>query len=274
MAFLSVKGPELLDVYVGESERNVRQVFANARSIAPCVLFFDELDSLAPARGRGGDAGGVMDRVVAQLLSEMDSLSLPTGEGAANEDLKNDMGSKSSKNVFVIAATNRPDLLDPALLRPGRFDRKVFLSVCRDIKARAQIIKAQTRKLNMAGDVDLWALAESLPDRVTGADIGAVTSAAFSTARERKLQELRREALEAADTRTSSVSTSTSAGQVENREDEEAWVIAAYVNSLPQSELQVVVTQGDFVSAIKLVNLSVSAEELVHYEALASRFED
>ena len=111
MAFLSVKGPELLDIYVGESEKNVRDIFENARQLSPCVLFFDELDSLAPARGRGNDGGGVMDRVVSQLLTELD--------GMTNEQ------------VFVIAATNRPDLLDPAMLRPGRFDRMIYLSVCK-----------------------------------------------------------------------------------------------------------------------------------------------
>jgi peroxin-6 len=107
---IQMQGPELLDVFVGESERNVRDVFSSARRSAPCVLFFDELDSLAPARGRGNDGGGVMDRVVSQLLTEMDTLAAGDGRTAG---------------VFVIGATNRPDLLDPALLRPGRFDRKV-----------------------------------------------------------------------------------------------------------------------------------------------------
>ncbi|KAG8546290.1 hypothetical protein GDO81_019309 [Engystomops pustulosus] len=101
MTFLSVKGPELINMYVGQSEENVREVFARAQAAAPCIIFFDELDSLAPNRGRSGDSGGVMDRVVSQLLAEMDGLH-------------------SSSDVFVIGATNRPDLLDPALLRPGR----------------------------------------------------------------------------------------------------------------------------------------------------------
>lgn len=102
--FLSVKGPELLNMYVGESEANVRKVFQRARDARPCVIFFDELDSVAPARGNQGDSGGVMDRIVSQLLAELDSVSDKTG----------------SSDVFVIGATNRPDLLDPALLRPGR----------------------------------------------------------------------------------------------------------------------------------------------------------
>ena len=112
MCFLSIKGPELLDMYVGESEKHVRDIFEEARLCAPSILFFDEPDSIAPRRGRNTDSCGVMDRVVSQILTEMDAL-----EG----DL----------NVFVIGATNRPDLLEPALLRPGRFDRKIFLSTCK-----------------------------------------------------------------------------------------------------------------------------------------------
>lgn len=102
--FFSVKGPELLNMYIGESEANVRRVFQRARDAKPCVIFFDELDSVAPKRGNQGDSGGVMDRIVSQLLAELDGMA----EGSAGAD------------VFVIGATNRPDLLDPALLRPGR----------------------------------------------------------------------------------------------------------------------------------------------------------
>ncbi|KAM8878072.1 peroxisomal ATPase PEX6 isoform 2-T2 [Spinachia spinachia] len=108
MTFLSVKGPELINMYVGQSEENIREVFSRARSAAPCVVFFDELDSLAPSRGRSGDSGGVMDRVVSQLLAELDAL-------------------QSAVGVFVIGATNRPDLLDQSLLRPGRSVRQTGL---------------------------------------------------------------------------------------------------------------------------------------------------
>ena len=103
--FFSVKGPELLNMYIGESEANVRRVFQRARDAKPCVIFFDELDSVAPKRGNHGDSGGVMDRIVSQLLAELDGMS---------------GGSAAAADVFVIGATNRPDLLDPALLRPGR----------------------------------------------------------------------------------------------------------------------------------------------------------
>lgn len=102
--FFSVKGPELLNMYIGESEANVRRVFQRARDASPCVVFFDELDSVAPKRGNQGDSGGVMDRIVSQLLAELDGMS----------------SGKSAHEVFVIGATNRPDLLDSALLRPGR----------------------------------------------------------------------------------------------------------------------------------------------------------
>lgn len=102
--FLSVKGPEVLNMYIGESEANIRRLFQRAREARPCVIFFDELDSLAPKRGNHGDSGGVMDRIVSQLLAELDGMS----------------SSNEGGGVFVIGATNRPDLLDPALLRPGR----------------------------------------------------------------------------------------------------------------------------------------------------------
>lgn len=112
--FFSVKGPELLNMYIGESEANVRRVFQRARDAKPCVIFFDELDSVAPKRGNHGDSGGVMDRIVSQLLAELDGMS--AGKGGAD--------------VFVIGATNRPDLLDPALLRPGRLVIYTSVDIC------------------------------------------------------------------------------------------------------------------------------------------------
>ena len=110
--FFSVKGPELLNMYIGESEANVRDVFDKARAAAPCVMFFDELDSIAKARGgSSGDAGGAGDRVLNQILTEMD-------------------GFNTSEQVVVIAGTNRPDILDKALMRPGRFDREIEIGRC------------------------------------------------------------------------------------------------------------------------------------------------
>ena len=114
-------------MYIGESEANVRNIFEKAKSAKPCVVFFDELDSIAPKRGDKGDAGGVMDRIVSQLLAELDG-----------------MGGKD--DVFVIGATNRPDLLDSALLRPGRFDKLLYLSVPDNHASQSSILKALTRK--------------------------------------------------------------------------------------------------------------------------------
>lgn len=129
--FFSVKGPELLNMYIGESEANVRRVFQRARDARPCVVFFDELDSVAPKRGNQGDSGGVMDRIVSQLLAELDGMSDGDGGGGG---------------VFVIGATNRPDLLDQALLRPGRFDKMLYLGVSDTHEKQQTILEALTRK--------------------------------------------------------------------------------------------------------------------------------
>ena len=129
--FFSVKGPELLNMYIGESEANVRRVFQRARDARPCVVFFDELDSVAPKRGNQGDSGGVMDRIVSQLLAELDGMS---------------DGEETGGGVFVIGATNRPDLLDQALLRPGRFDKMLYLGISDTHDKQATILSALTRK--------------------------------------------------------------------------------------------------------------------------------
>jgi len=131
--FFSVKGPELLNMYIGESEANVRRVFQRARDARPCVVFFDELDSVAPKRGNQGDSGGVMDRIVSQLLAELDGMSDGDDESAGG-------------GVFVIGATNRPDLLDQALLRPGRFDKMLYLGVSETHDKQLKILEALTRK--------------------------------------------------------------------------------------------------------------------------------
>jgi transitional endoplasmic reticulum ATPase len=151
--FISIKGPELLDKYVGESEKGVRDIFEKARSNAPAVIFFDEIDAIATERGRGAGDSGVAERVVSQLLTELDGL----------EELE---------DVVVIAATNRPDLLDDALLRPGRLDRHVAVDAP-DEAARREIFAVHTRDKPLAGDVDLAALAAETEGYV-GADIEAV----------------------------------------------------------------------------------------------------
>jgi ribosome biogenesis ATPase len=155
--FLSVKGPELLDKYVGESERAVRMVFERARSSSPCVVFFDELDSLCPRRGSdGGGGGGVSERVVNQLLTEMDGL-------------------ESRRSVFVIAATNRPELIDPAMLRPGRLDKLLYVPLP-TAQDRSSILSALAcSKIQLSEDVDLREIGESSrADGFSGADCAAL----------------------------------------------------------------------------------------------------
>ncbi|KAI8103357.1 hypothetical protein M9435_004696 [Picochlorum sp. BPE23] len=171
--FLSIKGPELINMYVGESERLVRDVFIRARRAKPCVIFFDELDSLAPARGRGSDSGGIMDRVVSQLLAEIDSAQSGSG----------------SDDVFIIGATNRPDLLDPALLRPGRLDRLLYVGIASEKEDRRKVLEALTRKFVLEQDVDLDSVAEACPSRLTGADMYGLCSKAWMSAFKRTVTE-------------------------------------------------------------------------------------
>ncbi|KAJ9103896.1 AAA ATPase cdc48 [Naganishia friedmannii] len=160
--FISVKGPELLTMWFGESEANVRDVFDKARAAAPTVLFFDELDSIASRRGGGGgDAGGAGDRVLNQMLTEMDG-----------------MGAK--KNVFVIGATNRPDQLDPALMRPGRLDQLIYIPLPDEL-ARLSILEAALRKSPIAPDVDLSFLAKSTAG-FSGADLAGIAQRAVKLA--------------------------------------------------------------------------------------------
>ena len=155
--FISVKGPELLNKFVGESEKAVREVFRKARQASPCIIFFDEIDSVAPVRGSGGGDAHVTERVISQFLTEMDGL----------EELR---------NVVIIAATNRPDIIDSALLRPGRFDRLLFVPPP-DLEARRQIFKIHTRKTPLGEDVNLDELAKRT-DGYTGADIASVANTA------------------------------------------------------------------------------------------------
>ncbi|KAL6748876.1 P-loop containing nucleoside triphosphate hydrolase protein [Haematococcus lacustris] len=164
---MSVKGPELISMYVGESERQVREVFARARRARPCIMFFDELDSLAPARGASGDSGGVMDRVVAQLLAEID------GEQS---------GSGGAGDLFIIGATNRPDLLDSALLRPGRLDVLIYCGISPEPSSKLKVLQALTRKFSMAADVDLDAVARKCAPQLTGADLYALCADAWMSA--------------------------------------------------------------------------------------------
>jgi transitional endoplasmic reticulum ATPase len=159
--FISIKGPELISKWVGESEKGVREVFRKARQAAPCVIFFDELDAIAPRRGGSEGDSHVTERVISQMLTELDGL----------EDLK---------GVVVIGATNRPDIIDEALLRPGRFDRILEVPVP-DKEARKHIFKIHTKKKPLESDVNIDKLIE-MTEGMTGADIAALVNAAAMTA--------------------------------------------------------------------------------------------
>ncbi|WP_297505046.1 CDC48 family AAA ATPase, partial [Thermococcus sp.] len=165
--FIGIRGPEVLSKWVGESEKRVREIFRKARQAAPTVIFIDEIDAIAPARG--SDMSRVTDRLINQLLTEMDGIERNSG-------------------VVVIAATNRPDILDPALLRPGRFDRLILVPAP-DEKARLEILKVHTRRVPLASDVNLRELAKKT-EGYSGADIEALVREAALLAMRRIMTEL------------------------------------------------------------------------------------
>ncbi|KAJ9104628.1 hypothetical protein QFC21_002126 [Naganishia friedmannii] len=242
--FFSVKGPELLNMYIGESEANVRRVFQRARDAQPCVIFMDELDSVAPKRGNQGDSGGVMDRIVSQLLAELDGMS--DGSGGAG--------------VFVMAATNRPDLLDPALLRPGRFDRMLYLSVSQDHDTQCKIMQALTRKFKLHPNLDLRNIAEQCPFNYTGADFYALCSDAMLKAMSRTAAEVDRkiDVLNA---------------QAPPYHHPHPLTPRYYLSEMASpAELEVVVQAEDFKAALKDLVPSVSAEEMAHYAQVQKQF--
>ncbi|KAI3741821.1 hypothetical protein L1987_59499 [Smallanthus sonchifolius] len=218
--FLSVKGPELINMYIGESEKNVRDIFQKARSARPCVIFFDELDSLAPARGASGDSGGVMDRVVSQMLAEIDGLN------------------DSSQDLFIIGASNRPDLIDTALLRPGRFDKLLYVGVATDPSYRERVLKALTRKFKLHEDVSLYSIAKKCPPNFTGADMYALCADAWFHAAKRRVL--------AAD------------ADPTNMKDEVDSVVVEY---------------EDFMTVLRELSPSLSLAELKKYETLRDQFE-
>ncbi|ROW11083.1 hypothetical protein VMCG_01107 [Cytospora schulzeri] len=244
--FFSVKGPELLNMYIGESEANVRRVFQRARDARPCVVFFDELDSVAPKRGNQGDSGGVMDRIVSQLLAELDGMS---------------GGEDNAGGVFVIGATNRPDLLDSALLRPGRFDKMLYLGVSDTHEKQQTILEALTRKFTLHPTISLRNVAEKLPFTYTGADFYALCSDAMLKAVTRqaanvdaKIKALNAEA--EAEGKNQTISTANFFDHYATPED-----------------IAVMVTEEDFMAAHRELIPSVSAGELSHYERVRATFE-
>lgn len=226
--FISVKGPELLSMWFGESESNIRDIFDKARAAAPCVVFLDELDSIAKARGGSvGDAGGASDRVVNQLLTEMD-------------------GMNAKKNVFVIGATNRPDQIDPALLRPGRLDQLIYVPLP-DTAGRLSILKAQLRKTPLEPGLSLDEIAKST-NGFSGADLSYIVSRSAKFAIKESIEASIR-ALKAAE----------AAGTDVDMEDQE--------DPVPY------ITREHFEEAMKTANRSVSDSELRRYEAYAAQIQ-
>jgi peroxin-6 len=255
--FFSVKGPELLNMYIGESEANVRRVFQRARDARPCVVFFDELDSVAPKRGNQGDSGGVMDRIVSQLLAELDGMS---------------DGKDGAGGVFVIGATNRPDLLDQALLRPGRFDKMLYLGVSDTHEKQQTILEALTRKyvfpspfanastnhprFTLHPDLSLQKVASGLPFTYTGADMYALCSDAMLKAITRQAR--------AVDEKVKAY----------NATHQPPITVAYFFDHLATEEdTAVMVTEQDFIEANRELVPSVSADELKHYERVRNTFE-
>lgn len=222
--FISVKGPELLNMYVGESERAVRQCFQRARNSAPCVIFFDEFDSLCPKRSDNAEGGAGM-RVVNQLLTEMD-------------------GIEDRKGVFLMAATNRPDIVDPAVLRPGRLDKILYVGLPAE-PDRADILRALTKNRSqppLAEDVDLGLIAR-LTEGYTGADLAGLV-------RQASLQTLK-DSIDACNSREEEGSPSS---------DE------------PETEEQLLVELRHFQEAIRNIKPSVNEEDKKHYERLKKKY--
>ncbi len=160
--FISVKGPEFLSKWVGESEKKVRETFRKARTAAPCIIFMDELDAIAPARGRNGGSGNqVTERIVSQLLTEIDGL-------------------ESLKDVVLVAATNRPDILDPALIRAGRFEKQIEIGLP-ELEIRKKIFEIHLRGLPLDSDIDIKSLASDMEGK-SGADIESLCKEAVQAA--------------------------------------------------------------------------------------------
>jgi|UniRef100_A0A7S4GAY8 transitional endoplasmic reticulum ATPase len=223
--FISIKGPELLTMWFGESEANVRDLFDKARQAAPCVLFFDELDSIARSRGGStGDAGGAGDRVINQVLTEMDGVG-------------------SKKSVFIIGATNRPDILDGAIMRPGRLDQLVYIPLP-DEKARISIFKANLRKSPISEEVDLGFIAKKTHG-FSGADITAICQRACKLAiKESIAKEIQREKM-------------IESGQIQASEDET-------FDPVPE------ITKRHFEEAMQGARRSVTDHDIRKYEMFAT----
>ncbi|XP_037035850.1 transitional endoplasmic reticulum ATPase TER94-like [Bradysia coprophila] len=222
--FISVKGPELLTMSFDESEANVRDIFDKARSASPCVLFFDELDCIAESRGGNvGDAGGAADRVINQILTEM-------------------VGMGAKENVFIIGATNRPDIIDPAILRPGRLDQLIYIPLP-DEKSREAILHSNLRKSPLAKEVDLNYIAK-VTQGFSGADLTEICLSAYKLAI--------RQAIEA-----------------EIRREKDRVVNQPSAKDMDEEDPVPEITRAHFEEAIKFARRSVSDNDIRKYEMFA-----
>ena len=222
--------------WVGESERMLREIFKKAKQVAPSIIFIDEIDAIAPVRGRGV-TNEVTERIVSQLLTLMSGL-------------------EEMKGVFVLAATNRPDIVDPALLRPGRFDKQILVPVP-DEKARLEIFKIHTRGMPLAKDVNLEELAKKT-EGYSGADIEAVCRAAAMRAMRRavkRIEEIRGKKLEEAE-------------KVKDKTKERMEIKELLKKLPPEVEKELLVTKEDFEKALEEIPPSVSEELNKLYEKI------
>ncbi|KAJ1656043.1 peroxisomal assembly protein [Dispira simplex] len=274
--FFSVKGPELLNMYIGESEANVRRVFQKARDARPCVIFFDELDSLAPKRGQQGDSGGVMDRIVSQLLAELDGMSSDSPAGGNNSSTATTTA--AAADIFVIGATNRPDLLDPALLRPGRFDKLIYLGISETHESQCNIMTALTRKFRLHPTLDLSDIAERCPFNYTGADFYALCSDAMLKAMVRQVSAIDQKVAQI-NLRNHPVGTLTKEEEKGDTDRQPTDVQSLTLtpqyyleHSATDEDINVVVTKEDFLQALEELVPSVSVEELARYQTIRGKF--
>lgn len=263
ISFISIKGPELLDPYIGESEKNIRDVFQKALLSAPCVLFFDELDSIATRRGSSGSggSGGVMDRIVSQLLTELDRVFKSASTGAGD-----DSSSSNLKGIYFIGATNRPDLLDPSLLRKGRLDLKIYLPVNKDAGNRLKVLSTCCRKVSLSSDVNLGRIADSLPSISTGADISSLVSQAYSHALRRKIDQLLRDYYQ----QRHNVEKDLATIDIDDITPE----FKDYVNTMTDQELDVCIEQQDLLLVCSSFKPSVSEQDLEFYDELGKKYSD
>jgi peroxin-6 len=285
LPFLSVKGPELLGSYVGESEANIRSVFEAARLAAmnppssssfdragssgysgASVLFFDEFDSLAPRRGETGHGDGVMDRVVATLLSELDGAS---SAGISSSSSKKGQSTTPLAHVIVIAATNRPDLLDPSLLRPGRLDRLLYLGPAKSKEHCLKILLAQTRKFRFQDGCDaatvLDQAMDSFPPTLSGADLSAVASGALMRGLKRVCDTIEEEARKLNDEKNIVAGSSSSSENIAVDVDD-------VMDSWSKDRLQPTLIAEDFIEAAKDIAPSISSTDLQHFENLQRQY--